>query len=121
MPVAYNTGSFFSNSLLLQDLLLVLVHPTLNLRTHRFTLDFVITFCAPYTTRILTQISLLETFSIIKNQITLHCLSLDTPASVTAIVIFLVINCCFICVLAIPSVTYACSFSTTKSPHMENG
>ncbi len=38
------------NGLPLQNSLLELVHPTLNLCTHWFTDDFVITFCTPYTT-----------------------------------------------------------------------
>ncbi len=62
----------------------------LNLPTHRFTVDFVMTFCTPYITHILICISQPETFSGVKNQITLHCLPLGAVVSVAAIIIFLI-------------------------------
>ncbi len=40
----------FFDSLLLQGSSFVLIYPALNLRIHRFTFDFVKTFCASYTT-----------------------------------------------------------------------
>ncbi len=61
------------DSLQLRGSWFLLICPTLNLFTHWFTVDFVITFCAPYTVRILKWISLRETFSSVKNWITLHC------------------------------------------------
>ncbi len=58
-----------SSGLPLWDSSFILVFLTLNLCTHRFTVNFVITFCALYTAHILVWISPLETFSSIKNQI----------------------------------------------------
>ncbi len=55
------------DSPLLRGSTLVLIHPALNLCTHRFTVDFVMTLCVPYTMHILTCFSLPETFSSIKN------------------------------------------------------
>ncbi len=74
------------DSLPLRISLLVLVCPTLNLCTVQLAADFVITFCTQYTVRILVWISLLETFSSIKNQITLRCSSLDTLVGVPVII-----------------------------------
>ncbi len=60
------------------DSSLILFCSTLNLYMYRFTVDFVITFCIPYTTQILVLISQPETFSSIKNWITLCCLFMVT-------------------------------------------
>ncbi len=90
MPGAYHTVYFFSNSLSLWGSLLVLIHLSLYLCIHQFTVDFVITFYVPYTANIFVWISQSKTFSIIKNQITLCCSSSSTAVSVAAIVTFLV-------------------------------
>ncbi len=71
----------FFNSLPLCSSLLIVVCSTLNLCTHQFIVDFVITFCPPYTTYILMWISLLKTFSSIKNWITFCArLSVSLPS-----------------------------------------
>ncbi len=77
-------------NLLLPDLSLVLVHSTLNPCTYQFMVDFMITFCIPFTTHILRRTSLPETFFTVKNHKTFHSPSLGTTASVAAIVIFLI-------------------------------
>ncbi len=56
------------DNLLLWGLSLVLVCLVLNLHTHWFIVDFVITFCTSYTTHILMWISLPKTFSSVKTE-----------------------------------------------------
>ncbi len=61
--ITIGTQVLLFDVLLCWDWSFVLVHPTLNLYTHNFTVDFVITFCAPYTTHIFMWIPLPEIFS----------------------------------------------------------
>ncbi len=68
--------------------LILLVCTIMNLRT--YTVDFVITFYAPYITYIFVWISQPKTFSSIKNRIVLHWLSLGMDISVVVVDIFLV-------------------------------
>ncbi len=72
IAAAYHTGFFFSIVFHFEVRHSYLFVPHLNLCTHRFTVDFVITFCTLYTTHILTWISQPKTFSSVKNQITLR-------------------------------------------------
>ncbi len=72
------------NGIPLRGLPLILIYSTLNLRTHWFTVDFVLTFCTPNTMHILMRISQHKMFSSIKNQITLRCFSLCTVVGVAA-------------------------------------
>ncbi len=94
----------------LQNSSLIPICPALNLCTHRFTVDFVITFCTLYTALILALIlvwiSPLEIFSGVKNWIT----------RVTAIVNQLQRNFTF--VLGIPSVRYKHTVSAQLCYHM---
>ncbi len=118
VPAAYYTGSFF---LTVYPLLLILVHPTLNLCMHQFTVDFVITFCASYTTHILVWISLPEAFSSIKNRITLCCSSLGKLSVLFFLshVIFNWLQQNFTCTLRIHLGTCVPSFDATVLPHVE--
>ncbi len=90
MLMAYQTGSFFFNSLLLRGSMLVLIHPTLNLYTHRFTVDSVIKFSVLHTMHILVRISQPKTFSNVKKRITHRCSSFGKDVDIAAIIIFLV-------------------------------
>ncbi len=111
----------------LEGLLLILVCPTLNLCALQFTVDFVITFCMPYTTHILKWISLSKTLFGVENWITLCCLFLDTAAGVTGNyfschgIIFNRLLQNVVCAFGIPFVTCAGSFGATVLPHVENG
>ncbi len=99
--------------------LLVLICPSLNIHTYRFTVDFVITYSVHRTIHILMCISLPETLSNIRNQIRLHCLSMDIAINVSAIFNRLLRN--FACTLEIPSITCARSFGATVLSFVENG
>ncbi len=81
MLATYHSGSFF---------LTVYHFEVHQLCTHPFTVDFLIIFYAPYTTHMLVQISLSETFSKVKNRVTLPRSSLGTAVGVAAVIIFLV-------------------------------
>ncbi len=73
------------DGLLLRSLMLIFICSTLNLCTLQFTVDFLITFCSPYTAHIPARNSLPETFSSIKDRITLRCSSLGAVVNVTVI------------------------------------
>ncbi len=127
MPMAYHTFLLI-NGLPLRGSSLVLVHPTLNLFTHQFTVNFFFTFCVLYTHHILVWISPSETFSNIKNRITLLRSSLDTACRCRCHCYFshhhVIFNRSlqnFACALGIPSVICTRSFDVTVLPHAENG
>ncbi len=81
MPVAYHTGSFS----------LVLIRPALNLCTHLFTVYFMITFYALYTTHISREFHYLKHLLAFKNQIILRHSFLGIAVGIAVIVIILII------------------------------
>ncbi len=68
----------------------ILVRPTSNLCTQRFTVNFVNILRTTHYAHSCVNFINRETFPSIKNQITLQCLSISTAVGVPAIVIFLV-------------------------------